>query len=225
MKFTHLFSVFAMFAMIISSGCAKTTADVNGENNTVVSTTEQPKAEISKSTNQPASAVSTTEVKSIEVDKGILNVKVTLPATMFNGANLDEVISKAKSDGVDEVVKNDDGSLTYKMSKAKHSEMLKQMEASILKSNDDMKNSGNFKSIKDITTNKSFSEYTITVDQAAFKNSMDGMVGLGVAMTGMYYQLFNGASADNYKVTISLKDVATGVVFDTIVYPDVLKKK
>ncbi|MBA2939076.1 hypothetical protein HZF08_12230 [Paenibacillus sp. CGMCC 1.16610] len=175
---------------------------------------------MSKITNPP-----TTEVKSIEVDKGLLNVKVTMPSNMFNGANLDEVIAKAKADGVSEVVKNDDGSLTYTMSKAKHSEMMKQMETTLLKNIDDIKTSGNFKSIKDITSNKSLSEFTITVDQNAFKNSMDGMAGLGIAMTSMFYQLFNGASADNYKVTISLKDAETGAIFNTIVYPDALKKK
>ena len=39
----------------------------------------------------------------------------------------------------------------------------------------------------------------------------------------MYYQVFNGASPDEYKVTISVKDAATQKVFDEVVYPDDLE--
>ncbi|MNI00086.1 hypothetical protein D3C73_528730 [compost metagenome] len=212
-----------MIAMVVIAGCAKNeVGNVNPQNITATNNAN-PNVKVEQNAEEPSKEVSTKE-KSIEVDKGILNVKVTLPESMFKGQNTDEVIAKAKEDGVGEVTKNDDGSLTYKMTKSKHKEMMKEVESSLLKSIDDMKNSGNFKSIKDVSHNKSYSEYTISVDQKAYKNSFDAFASLGLGITGMYYQLFNGVSVDDYKVTISVKDADTGNVFDTIVYPDALNK-
>ncbi len=53
----------------------------------------------------------------IEVDKGLLNVEITLPEMLFEEDNMDDVVEKAKEDGAKEVKKNDDGSVTFKMSK------------------------------------------------------------------------------------------------------------
>ena len=66
--------------------------------------------------------------KAIEVDKDLLSVEVTLPASMFEGQEIEVVIEEAKADGIKEVIKNSDGSLTYKMSKSKHAEMMKEMK-------------------------------------------------------------------------------------------------
>jgi len=152
------------------------------------------------------------------------DVKVTIPAIFFEGQDIDSVISKAKNSGIKEVIKNDDGSLTYKMSKPEHQEMMKGLKEGILASVDEIKASEEFKSVKDVTYNKSFSEFTLTVDKKEFENSFDTMASLGLALTGMYYQLFNGVGVDNYKVTVIFKDESNGEVINTIVYPDDLNE-
>lgn len=157
---------------------------------------------------------------SVEVDKGLFNVELTLPASMFEGEDIDSAIEEAKAEGVKEVIKNADGSVTYKMSKSKHKEMMDELETNLQESLDEMKTSGDFASIKDITHNKSFSEFTLEVDKEAYENSMDGFAVFGLGMSGAYYQLFNGADKDEYKVTVFVKDEATGEVFDEIVLPD-----
>ncbi|TQR20296.1 hypothetical protein [Psychrobacillus vulpis] len=163
------------------------------------------------------------EDKAVEVDKGLFNVEITLPASFFEGQNIEEVIADAKKDGVSEVTKNEDGSLTYKMSKSKHKEMMEELETGLKESMDEMKNSEDFVSVKDVQSNKSYSEFTMVVDKEAYENSFDGFASIGLGMTGMYYQLFNGITADKTKVTIDVKDESTGEVFDTIVYPDDLE--
>ncbi|MEK4628110.1 hypothetical protein MKZ17_07875 [Solibacillus sp. FSL R7-0682] len=155
--------------------------------------------------------------ESIEVDKGLLNVEIVLPASMFEGQDIDTVISEAKSEGVDEIKKNDDGSLTYKMSKSKHKEMMEEMKSSVLESIEETKTSQDFNSIKDVTYNKDFSEFNLIVDKVAFQDSFDGFAAMGLGMSGIYYQVFNGADP---KTTVVIKDEATGGVIDTIVYPD-----
>ena len=163
--------------------------------------------------------------ESVKVDKGLLNVEITLPASMFEGEDMDETIKNAKEKGIKEVTQNDDGSVTYKMSKSVHKEIMKEMKTTIEQSVEETKNSEDYTSIKDITYNDSFTEFTMVVDKEAYENSMDGFGALSLGMSGMFYQLYDGASPDEYDVTISLEDEASGEVFDEIVYPDALEEE
>ncbi|MEC2078422.1 hypothetical protein, partial [Metabacillus fastidiosus] len=140
------------------------------------------------------------------------------------GQDIDTVIADAKKEGVTEVTKNEDGSLTYKMTKAKHKEMMQELEKSILETIEETKNSKDYVSIKDITHNDSFSEFTLVVDKAKYENSMDGFAALGLGMSGMMYQIYNGSDPDT-KVKILIKDEATQEVFDETVYPDALEQE
>jgi major membrane immunogen (membrane-anchored lipoprotein) len=160
--------------------------------------------------------------ESVEVDKGLLNVEVTLPASMFEGEDVDATIAEVEKEGV-EATKNEDGSVTYKMSKSKHKEMMKELETGIIESIEDMKNNEDFVSIQEITYNKSFSEFTMVVDKATYENSMDSFVIFGLGLSGMYYQLFNGADEDDYRVKIIVKDKTTDEVMEEVIYPDSLQ--
>jgi hypothetical protein len=160
----------------------------------------------------------------LEVDKGLINVEVTIPSTFIEGEDIDDVVAKAKEDGIKDVTKNTDGSVTYKMSKAQHKKMMKEMKTNVTTYVDEIVNDEDFASIQDIKHNGSFSEFTVVVDKAAFENSFDGFVTLGLAMSGMYYQAFDGTSGDKLNVTVYTKDASTGEVFSTVVYPDALEE-
>ncbi|MDZ5712617.1 hypothetical protein [Jeotgalibacillus haloalkalitolerans] len=160
------------------------------------------------------------EEQSVEVDKGLLNVELTLPASMFEGQDIDQLIAEAKEDGAKDVTKNDDGSLTYKMSKSDHKEMMQEIEAGMEESLNELITGEDFVSIKDISHNDSFDEFTVTVEKEAFENSFDGFGILTLGMTGMIYQVYDGEDIDSAKVTVSIVDEATGEEFDKYVYPD-----
>lgn len=162
--------------------------------------------------------------ETLKVDKGLLNVEVTIPATLYKGQDIDSIISEAKNSGIKEVIKNDDGSLTYKMSKSEHKKMMKELKERIVKSVEELKTSEDFTSINDVAYNKSFSEFTLTVNKEKFEGSFDALASFGLALAGMYYQLFNGADVEHYKVTVYIKDESNGEVFDTMVYPDELNE-
>ena len=166
------------------------------------------------------------ENQSIEVDKGLLNVEVTLPASFIDTEeeNHEQMIADAKADGVKDVVVNDDDSFTYKMSKAKHKEMLAEMKKGLLETIDEIKNSEDYVSIKDVKHNKSFTEFTLMVDQEMFENSFDSFATMGIGMSAMFYQLFTGASVDDYKVSIDIINEESGAVIDTVVYPDAFEE-
>ena len=165
------------------------------------------------------------ENQSVEVDKGLLNVEITLPASFFEEEeDHDQMIADAKADGVKDVIVNDDGSLTYKMSKAKHKEMLAEMKTGLLETVDEIKDGEDFESIKDVKHNKSFSEFTLVVEQEMLEDSFDAFATMGIGMSAMLYQLFTGVSVDEYKVTIDIQAEESGEVIDTVVYPDVLEE-
>ncbi|URT69011.1 hypothetical protein [Cytobacillus firmus] len=165
----------------------------------------------------------TEESEAVEVDKGLLNVEVTLPASMFEGEDADSSIAEAEKEGI-KVTKNDDGSVTYKMSKAKHKEMMKEMQTELEKTIADTKNGEDYPSVKEVTNNKDFSEFTLEVDREAYENSFDGFAVFGLGLSGMFYQLFNGVDPEDYEVKILVKDTATGEVFNEVIYPDAMEE-
>ncbi|MDQ0187761.1 hypothetical protein ACFOST_22640 [Cytobacillus kochii] len=160
----------------------------------------------------------------VNVDKGLLNVELTLPASFFEGEDIDTVIAEAKKEGVSEVTKNEDGSLTYKMPKSEHKKMMAEMGTSITDSIEEMKSSEDYVSIKDVTHNKSYTEFTLLVDKESYENSMDGFAIFGLGLQGSMYQMFNGANPEDYKVKVFVKDEATEEVFDEVIYPDALEE-
>lgn len=162
--------------------------------------------------------------ESIEVDEGLLDVEITIPSSLVEGEDKEQLIEEAKEEGVSEVEENDNGSLTYKMSKSTHNDMMNGIEDNINQNIDEIKNNEDYTSIKDITANNSFSEFTMVVNQEEFENSFDGFAAVGLAISGLYYQLFDGADPDNYEVEVLMENADTGEVFDTVVYPDALEE-
>lgn len=156
----------------------------------------------------------------VAVDKGLLNVEVTVPASFMEGEDIDTVVAQAKEDGIKDVKKNDDGSVTYKMSKAQHKEMMREMKTSVTEYVDELINGEDFASIKNVEYNKDFSKFTLVVDKEAFENSFDGFAAMGLAMSGMFYQVYDGVDAEKLNVTIDTVDQSTGEVFGTVNYPE-----
>lgn len=178
-----------------------------------------------KTDNSENTAEETSKEESLKVDKGLLNVEVTIPASFYEGQDIDKAITEAKKEGIKEAIKNDDGSVTYKMSKSVHKKMMKELEESVLETVEEIKTSDDFTSIKDVTYNKSFTEFTLTVNKEEFESSFDAMASMGLAIVGMYYQLFGGTDPEKFKVTVIFKDESNGEVINTVVYPDDLNEE
>lgn len=163
----------------------------------------------------------------IGVDENLLSVDITLPASFLEleEMDVDDVIEKAeKEEGIKEVVQNEDGSITYTISKAKHKELMKDLARDINEEIKEIKTDDDFVSIQDIEANDSFSKFTMKVNREKFENSLDGFAALGLALQGMLYQVFDGGDKDDIQVTIDITDADTGELIDTVIYPDDLEK-
>jgi Adhesin P1 N-terminal domain len=216
----NLCGLLCVMLLILLTSCSSTEQTQTNQNE---NENEPDKKEEKQAKDQSVEEQNLEEEKPIEVDKGVLNVEVTLPASLFQGEDLDRVIAEAKAAGIGEVSKNSDGSITYRMSKAKHKEMMMQMEKDLIRSIEEMKNNADLVSVQDITHNQSFSEFTLVVDKEAYKNGFDGFAVLGLGISGMFYGILNGVDPDDNKIIIFVVDEATQEVFEEMVYPDDLE--
>ncbi|KON88054.1 hypothetical protein AF332_15360 [Sporosarcina globispora] len=209
MRSKHFLGLVILAALLFITGCSSEETKDTGDK------TEQTSKETDKKKEE--------ENESVKVDKGLLNVEVTLPASMLEGEDMDSSIADAEKEGI-KVTKNNDGSVTYKMYKSKHKEMIKEIETELQKTIADTKNGEDYPSVEEVTHNKDFSEFTLEVEREAYENSFDGFAVFGLGLSGMYYQLFNGVDPEEYEVKILVKDTATGDVFDEIIYPDAMEE-
>jgi hypothetical protein len=162
--------------------------------------------------------------ETIEVDKNLFDVEITIPAYMIGEDDPQQIkVESEKEEGVKDVIINSDGSITYKMTKAAHNKMMKDMKAEIDKTVQETINSDDYPSIIDIKVDKSYKEFTMKVDREKFENSFDGLAALNLGIVSMFYQIFDGTDAEAVKVTIHVEDSETGEVFKTFMYPDDLK--
>lgn len=159
----------------------------------------------------------------VSVDKNLLSVEVTLPAELFEGQTPEQIEEAAKKQGIKEVTANDDGSVYYKMSKAKHHEMLEELEKTVNETMDDLVHDENFSAYKKVTANKDFTEFDIRVDQQAYENSFDGLGLMGLGATAGYYNVFNGVDGENLHITFNIIDDATDET-QTVIFPDYLEE-
>ena len=156
----------------------------------------------------------------VNVDKGLLNVEITVPRNILEEETDEQIKLEAEKMGVKDVVINDNGSVTYKMSKKEHKKLMEQISASIDESLEEVKNGEESPSIHDVKANDTYTEFDITVDRDAYENSFDGFMVFTFALLGEYYNSFNGVKSSDIKITINMIDEATNEIFESNVYPD-----
>ncbi|WP_422123308.1 hypothetical protein DHX103_00410 [Planococcus sp. X10-3] len=186
--------------------------------------TTETSAESTDTTETAETTTEETEGEKVEVDKGLFSVEVTLPASFFEGEDMEQVVASAKEEGMDEAAVNDDGSVTYKMSKSQHNEMMEEMATGLEEAKTEIVESGDYPSIQAVESSKNYDQFTLTVDYEMYENSFDGFATMTLGLGGSYYQAFDGKSPEDLHLEILVEDAATGEVIDTIVYPDVLEE-
>lgn len=159
------------------------------------------------------------ESENIEVDKGILSTEVTLPADFAESFDPSEMDLEESN-----YTENEDGSLTLKLSRAQHQELLDSMKESVDASIEQLKTDDTYTSFEDIQYNDNYSEMSISVDREAYESGMDGFGIFALALPAMYYQVFEGTAPEDLEVVFELEDASNGEVFDTVVYPDDLEE-
>lgn len=154
----------------------------------------------------------------VEVDRNLLSVDITIPSSFFEGEDPQDIVDVAEAQGIRETTVNPDGSVTYRMSRGQHRELLGELRTSITESLDEMV--GEFASVQAINHNDDFTEIEMRVDRQPYENSLDSFAIFGIAIGAGYYQLFSGADTDSYRVVVNTVDADTNETFDTFILPD-----
>lgn len=150
----------------------------------------------------------------LKAEKNLLNVEVTLPASLVKDgeAELDE---EAKEAGVKEITKNEDGSITMKMTKEAHKELLGSIKESVDESNEEIiADKENYPSIESITYNDDLTEFTVDVDGASF-NGIESFIAIAFYMEGNIYQALNAVPEDEINTTVNFVDKDSGEVINS----------
>jgi len=172
----------------------------------------------SEKTVEPSETLTPTEEESegVEVDQGLLNVKITLPAFIFEDMTDFDPEAYTEENGFKETVVNEDGSITITMSKRRHSELLDEMVTEIENTFETLIESEDTPYVKEITSSDGYRTVTVRVDKEGYENSWD-MTPLSIYFNVVFYQIFD--DAEPYCEVI-IEDVETGEVLSSVIYPE-----
>lgn len=160
------------------------------------------------------------ESEGITVDKSLLTVDITLPATLvgdLSDFNEEEYI--AENEGIKAVKINKDGSITLTMTKKKHGEIINEMKDEVEASLSELIESEDTPYIKGIKYTKDFRKVKIIVDRDAYEDAFD-LTPFTVGITVGMYQAYSG---DEFYTKIIIEDVDTGEEIGSVIYPDALE--
>lgn len=148
-------------------------------------------------------------------------VTIVIPAELLDDEDSGMTAGLEEGEeGVISATKNEDGSITYVMTKAKQQEILKDLadaiEESVLSLSEDEEEAP---AVKKIEFAKDFSEFTLTIDQES-ASGFEAFYALALCMAGTNYQAFAGNGLVD--VPAKLVDAGTGEVFSTTSYSELM---
>jgi len=134
----------------------------------------------------------------VEVDDGLFNVTITVPSDFMGDTTQEELEAAAAETGY-KVTFNEDGSVTYVMTKKQHQQMLDDIAADINASLADMVGSEEYPNITEVTSNDDFTEFTVTTKNAE-PDLSESFSSMAFYMYSGFYHIFEGHEVDNVHV-------------------------
>ncbi|MGB4589746.1 MAG: hypothetical protein WBI17_11010 [Clostridiaceae bacterium] len=172
---------------------------------------------IEKTNDVPGIETETEDSASIEVDKNLLSVEITLPREMagdLSDFNKDTYLKE--NEGILDAGVTSDGALKIKMTKKKHQEMVDEMKTNLESSFVELIEGEDTPYIKDLSSKNDYKEITISVERATYEKTIDFtvlMVGFSVGM----YQTIKG---EEFGCNIRVIDYTTKELINDINYPE-----
>lgn len=171
----------------------------------------------SKSSDKKETKTEESKDESLKAEKNLLSVEVTLPAS-FVGDDSDSTATldaKAKEAGVKEITKNEDGSVTYKMTKAAHKELLAGIKTSIDENiNEILADKETYPSFDSIVYNDDVTQFDVNVDPATF-GGFQSFAAIIFYLEGNIYQALNTVPEDQIKTIVNFKNKDTGEIIES----------
>lgn len=201
-KFITVLLVLVMIFSLCSCGESKSEANTGTEGSV-------------DSPSEGAQQAEEVENDTIEVDEGLIFVEITVPNTFLEGETEESIKASAVENGFSDCVIHEDGSVTYKMTKAKHREFMAEAKASFEATIEDLiSGEGAVASFLKIEYSDDFSKFDVYVDPALYSD-WDSFYVLVFYMTGGYYQIFDGKSIDEIDVLVNFINNDTNEIINS----------
>ncbi len=192
-----------VMSITMTSGCGKKAEDPRSDQAPV---TEAPAGQgeetdiTAESDDFEKSMKQVEAIGDMDVDKGLFDVTLTIPKDFIGDDMTQEKLDESvKEKGYKSATLNDDGSVTYVMTKAQHKEMVDGIKESINETLAEMVESEDYPNITDVTANDDFTSFTITTKNAE-PDLSESFAVMGLYMCGGMYAIFNGVKVDNIHV-------------------------
>lgn len=203
-------------AAVPLSGCG---ADNTANNVSSESSVEQTQSESSEQSQQSSDTPS-------EQNDAEELVEVRIPASLYEGQELTEeqLQQNVEEGGYESYTLNDDGSVTYTMTNARHQQMLDEYKQSVDETIEEcIADEDDVYSISNVEYNDDLTQFDIYVDAASYSLA-DSMSAFAFYLLGGYYQVFSGISADDIDITVNFVDQDTEEVLDTGSYQEFMNR-
>ena len=147
----------------------------------------------------------------MEVDQNLFTVEITVPAEFIDeGTTQESLDTQVSASGYISATLNDDGSVTYVMTKAAHNEMMNGIRDTLQQSLSEMVGSEEFPSFTKVEANDDFTQFTIETTSTEL-GLVESFSVLGFYMFGGMYHAFNGTQVDDIAVTFINADTGETV--------------
>ena len=134
----------------------------------------------------------------VEVDEGLFDVTVTIPAEFAEGTTQQQLDADVDSGECKSATLNEDGSVTMVLSKKQHEEMMSELADSFTEAFDEMINDEGT-SFVSIDHNDAFTEFTV-VTTGTELNLTESFSVMALYFAGGMYNAFAGNEVDNIRV-------------------------
>ena len=135
----------------------------------------------------------------VETDRGLFDVTVTLASSYAEGITQEELDATVAEKGFKSATLNDDGSVTYVMTRDQHAQLMEETRASIERSLSEIPNSEDYPNVTAVEHSDDFTSFSVTTtsSELTFKETL---MTLSLYIFGGMYSNFNGTPVDNIHV-------------------------
>ena len=167
-----------------------------------------------KNEKDSSSSEATSATNQIQVEKQLFDVTLTLPADYVeDGTTQEQLEEEIKSNsGIKSVKLNEDGSVTYKMTKKAHQEMMQSMADSIDEAMKEMVDSEDCPDFVDVKANEDYTAFTVSVSSNELTLNEEFSV-LTFYFYGGLYGVYSGETPEN--IYVDFVNADTGEVIES----------
>lgn len=189
--------IMPVMLIVSMSSCAQNTAKTEQSAENAEEKTETVKEDTSAQTEETVDDPSWETLNSlgrVETENGLLFVSITLPAEMVGETVTQESIDDGAGNTYTSGKLNEDGSVTYKMTKQQHKAMLDGLAEMINTETEKMVSQGDY-AVSEISHNDDYTSFDVKLTGEEIGLN-EGFMAFALYMYGGMYNIFTGKTVD-----------------------------